>query len=174
MIRPSLDPADVFCWRCTCSAVATRPELEGGLWTIRVGVLSVECHPVQHFSPAPEKGPTLYLAFPRGSAFKTFQTFQKGPALYLAFVFAYAGHLAVYNHQHMIYSCAHGRNKRARLCELSPPSNEHRGSQHGTARSVAAGGARRGSAQTLQLEDEMALASALGTLCNVFDITVQG
>ncbi|CAL8387724.1 unnamed protein product [Boreogadus saida] len=41
------------------------------------------------------KGPALYLAFPRGSAFKTFQTFQKGPALYLAFVFADAGHLSV-------------------------------------------------------------------------------
>ncbi|CAL8286772.1 unnamed protein product [Boreogadus saida] len=40
------------------------------------------------------KGPALYLAFSRGSAFKTFQTFQKGPALYLAFVFADAGHLS--------------------------------------------------------------------------------
>ena len=44
---------------CTCSAVASRPELEGALWTIRVGVLSVECHPVQHFSPAPELTPVL-------------------------------------------------------------------------------------------------------------------
>ncbi|CAL8269121.1 unnamed protein product [Boreogadus saida] len=58
MIRPSLDPADVFSWRLC--------------W---------------------DKGPALYLAFSRGSAFKTFQTFQKGPALYLAFVFADAGHL---------------------------------------------------------------------------------
>ncbi|CAL8260165.1 unnamed protein product [Boreogadus saida] len=61
MIRPSLDPADVFSWRLC--------------WG---------------------KGPALYLAFPRGSAFKTFQTFQKGPALYLAFVFADAGHLWVF------------------------------------------------------------------------------
>ncbi|CAL8400512.1 unnamed protein product [Boreogadus saida] len=41
-----------------------------------------------------QKGPALYLAFPRGSAFQTFQTFQKGPAIYL--VFADAGNLWVF------------------------------------------------------------------------------
>ncbi|CAL8352017.1 unnamed protein product [Boreogadus saida] len=67
MIRPSLDPADVFSWRLC--------------WGRGAAFLTFQ------------KGPALYLAFPRGS---TFQTFQKGPALYLAIVFADAGHLCVH------------------------------------------------------------------------------
>ncbi|CAL8285724.1 unnamed protein product [Boreogadus saida] len=58
----------------------------------RVRVLSLECHPVQHFSPAPELTPVPEpcpvpepYSFPRVPLFQIFQTFQKGPALYLAF-----------------------------------------------------------------------------------------
>ncbi|CAL8289134.1 unnamed protein product [Boreogadus saida] len=80
MIRPSLDPADVFSWRlCWDKGPALYLAFPRGS----------AFKTFQTF----QKGPALYLAFPRGSAFKTFQTFQKGPAFYLAFVFADAGHL---------------------------------------------------------------------------------
>ncbi|CAL8253784.1 unnamed protein product [Boreogadus saida] len=83
MIRPSLDPADVFSWRlCWDKGPALYLAFPRGS----------AFKTFQTF----QKGPALYLAFPRGSAFKTFQTFQKGPAFYLAFVFADAGHLWVF------------------------------------------------------------------------------
>ncbi|CAL8284851.1 unnamed protein product [Boreogadus saida] len=66
MIRPSLDPADVFCWRlCWGKGPALCLDFQRGaaFYTF-------------------QKGPALYLPFPRGSAI---QTFQKGPSLYLVF-----------------------------------------------------------------------------------------